>query len=157
VAKLKGFGEKTQQKILEGIEFLSEVAGRVRLDKALPIGEAIVAALRDAPGVARIELGGSLRRRRETIKDVHLLVGADGPPGPIMERFVKLPGVRRITGQGDTKSSVIYASPDGRVTLNVDLRVVADAQFPYALQHFSGSKEHNVSMRGRAQARGFKM
>jgi DNA polymerase (family 10) len=74
-----------------------------------------------------------------------------------MERFVNLPGVRKITGQGDTKSSIVLASADGRVTLNVDLRVVADAQFPYALQHFSGSKEHNITMRGRAQARGFKM
>src|SRR5262249_40352953 len=154
VAELKGFGLKSQQKILEGIDFLDEVGGRVRIDQALPLGERIVAELRKVPGVVRIELAGSLRRRRETVKDVDIVASSDDPQ-PLMEHFVHLPGVRKIIGHGDTKSSI--AIGDGSVTLHVDLRVARDSQYPNALQHFSGSKEHNVALRTRAQARGWKI
>jgi DNA polymerase (family 10) len=158
VAGLKGFGKKTQEKILEGLAFLDEVGERVRLDQALPIAQGLLEGLRDVPGVVRIALCGSLRRRRETVKDIDLLVSATDPH-PITERFLHLAGVRKVIGTGETKSSVVLGDPSGagRVVLNCDLRVVRDEQFPYAQQHFSGSKEHNVAMRGRAQARGYKM
>jgi DNA polymerase (family 10) len=148
VAKLKGFGEKTQQKILEGIQFLGQMGHRVRIDQALPLAEALLDGLRSAPGVTRMELCGSLRRRKETINDIDILISADDP-GPIMDRFVKLPGVAQVIGKGDTKSSVIVSS--GRdLTMNADLRVVKDEQFPFALHYFTGSKEHNIAVRQRA-------
>jgi DNA polymerase (family 10) len=158
VARLRGFGNKTQQKILEGIEFLSKTAERVRIDQALPLALHLLEALRATPGIQRIELCGSLRRRKETIKDIDVLVSSDSR-GPIMERFVGLPGVLQVIGQGDTKSSILVADDPRKpsVVMNADLRVVRDQQFPFALHYFTGSKEHNVAMRVRAQQRGWKL
>jgi DNA polymerase (family 10) len=159
VAKLKGFGEKTQQKILEGIPQVREGSERVRIDQALPLAEAILAGLRSAPGIIRMELCGSLRRRKETIKDIDILVASDDPE-PIMTKFVNLPNVAQVTGHGDTKSSIIVT--DGRgpglgVRMNADLRVVPDKSFAFALHYFTGSKEHNIAMRQRAIDRGLKL
>ena len=159
VAALKGFGAKTQQKILEGIDFLGQANERVRLDQALAVAEPMVAALRGAPGVIRIELCGSLRRRRETIKDIDILISADDA-GPIMDAFVTLPGVKQEVANGDTKSSVVverFLGPGEHVVLNADLRVVSDGQFPFALHYFTGSKDHNVALRARAQQYGLKL
>jgi DNA polymerase (family 10) len=154
VAALKGFGAKTQQKILEGIEFVSQVGERVRIDQALPLAQSLLDGLRSLPGVIRIELCGSLRRRRETIADIDILVSSDDPR-PIMDAFVGLPGVVQIIGQGDTKASVTVGR--GKVTMNSDLRVVSDRQFPFALHYFTGGKAHNIAMRHRAIARGLKL
>jgi DNA polymerase (family 10) len=158
VAKLRGFGAKTQQNILAGIEFLQQMGSRVRIDQALPLAQGILEQLRSAPGIRRMEVCGSLRRRKETIRDIDILVSADDP-APIMQRFVTLPEVVQVTGHGDTKSSVIVAIGDRahRVMINCDLRVVRDAQFPFALHHFSGSKEHNIAMRSRAIQYGLKI
>jgi len=152
IAKLKGFGAKTQQKILEGIEFIRLTGSRVRIDQALPIALHLIEELRKMPEVQRIELCGSLRRRRETIKDVDILVSS-AKPAPIMERFVKLPGVVQVVGTGETKTSVVLdvGTPGRQQLINADLRVVSDAHFPFALHHFTGSKEHNITMRARAQ------
>jgi DNA polymerase (family X) len=152
IAKLKGFGAKTQQKILEGIEFIRLTGSRVRIDQALPIAQQLVEELRKMPEVQRIELCGSLRRRRETIKDVDILVSS-ARPAPLMERFVKLPGVVQVIGTGETKTSVVLdvGSPGRQHLINADLRVVSDEHFPFALHHFTGSKEHNITMRSRAQ------
>jgi len=159
VAKLKGFGAKTQEKILEGIAFLAEGSERVRLDQALDIAQALVAELKKCPGIHRMELCGSLRRHKETVKDIDILISSDHP-GPIMERFVILPQVRKVIGQGETKSSVVVEGIDNnntRVVMNADLRVVKDSQFPFALNYFTGSKEHNVYMRQRAIQYGLKL
>lgn len=156
VAHLKGFGAKTQQKILEGISFLSEVSGRARLDQAEHLGNWILEEMKKAPGIKRIELCGSLRRRKETVRDIDLLISS-AKPAPIMDRFVSLPGVKQVVGHGDTKSSIIIADPDGKVVMNADLRVVEDKSFPFALNYFTGSKEHNVALRGMAQDRGLKL
>jgi DNA polymerase (family X) len=159
VAGLKGFGEKTQLKILEGLDFLDQLGDRVRLDQALPLARTLVDHLRQLPGVTRIEVCGSLRRRRETIKDIDLLISSDDP-GPIMDAFVHLPQVTQVTGHGDTKSSVMLAAFDSdahRFLINADLRVVRDEQFPFALNYFTGNKDHNVALRQRAQARGLKL
>ncbi len=155
VAKLKGLGAKTQQKILEGIQFLRQMGSRVRIDRALALANRLMEGLRKAPGIIRIELCGSLRRRRETIKDIDLLISSDAP-GPIMECFISLPGVAQVIGHGETKSSVIVQG-DGRVLMNADLRIVRDEQFPFALHYFTGSKEHNIAMRVRAQEYGLKL
>lgn len=154
VAALRGFGAKTQQKILEGIDFLSQMGSRVRLDQAQAVAEAIVAGLRDRLGIIRMEVCGSLRRRRETVNDIDVLVSSD-EPAPIMDRFVNLPGVRQVLGHGETKSSVIFAA--GSALMNADLRIVSDEQYPFALLYFTGSKAHNIHMRARAQERGLKL
>ena len=159
IAKMKGFGAKTQTNILQGIAFLSEGAGRLRIDQALIIAEGLLAGLRGVPGIQRMELCGSLRRRKETVGDIDILVSA-ADAGPIINHFVKLPEVQRIAGQGDTKASVVVASFDAgrhRVVMNADLRVVRDEQFAFALNYFTGSKDHNVQLRQRAIARGLKL
>jgi DNA polymerase (family 10) len=158
VAGLKGFGEKTQQNILERLQFLTTVGQRVRIDQALPLAQALLEGLRSAPGVIRMELGGSLRRRKETIADIDILISSDDP-GPIMDRFVSLPGVVQVIGKGDTKSTVIVGDGRGNqgVTMNADLRVVKDSQFPFALHYFTGNKDHNIAMRQRAIDRGLKL
>src|SRR5262249_41863898 len=144
VAELKGFGAKTQQKILEGLSFLSQGGQRVRIDQALPLASSLLEGLREkAPGIVRMELCGSLRRRKETINDIDILISSDDA-GPIMDVFVKLPGVVQVVAHGPTKSSVIVGEGAGqeRVQMNADLRVVNDEQFPFALHYFTGSKEH---------------
>lgn len=159
VAELKGFGAKTQQKIIEGLAFLGEVGERVRIDQALPLGEALVAQMRECSAVQRIELCGSLRRRKEVIRDIDILVSSKDAK-TVMEYFVKLPNVSAVIAHGDTKSSVTVA--DGsrggkRVYINADLRVVRDDQFPFALHYFTGSKDHNIAVRARAQKYGLKL
>jgi DNA polymerase (family 10) len=159
IAALKGFGAKTQAKILEGLAFIGSTGQRVRLDQALEIAFPLLEAMRKAPGVKRIELCGSVRRRKETIADIDVLVSSERA-GPVMERFVKLPGVVRILGQGETKSSVEMdagVEQGRRLMIQADLRVVSDAQFPFALHYFTGSKEHNIAVRARAQHYGLKL
>jgi DNA polymerase (family X) len=158
VAGLKGFGEKTQQKILEGIAFLGQVGNRVRLDLALPLGEELLGQVRTMPGVIRAEVCGSLRRRRETAKDIDILASS-ADPQPIMDTFVKLPEVVQVVAHGPTKSSVVAAMHihGEKVTLNADLRVVTDEQYPFGLLYFTGCKEHNIRLRQRAIDRGLSL
>lgn len=155
VAELKGMGAKTQQKILEGIQSLRQMGSRVRLDEALALASRLLDGLRKAPGILRMELCGSLRRRRETIRDIDILISSDAP-GPIMEHFVSQPGVVQVIAHGPTKSSILIQG-EGRLLLNADLRIVRDEQFPFALHYFTGSKEHNIAMRQRAQQYGLKL
>lgn len=159
VAQLKGFGAKTQQKILEGLAFLGQVGQRVRIDQAEALAVSILEGLRECPGIIRLELCGSLRRRKETIRDIDILISSDRPE-PIMERFVSLPGVKEIVAHGATKSSVVLDRGllGGKpLLLNADLRIVRDEQFPFALNYFIGSKETNVALRARAQQYGLKL
>lgn len=158
VAGLKGFGARTQSKILEGIAFLSVMSGRVRIDQAEALAMMLVDGMRGAPGIIRMELCGSLRRRKETIKDIDLLISADQSEA-LMKRFVDLPGVVQVIGQGETKSSIIVSGERLGLDLqmNADLRIVEDRHFPFALNYFTGSKEHNVTLRQRAIHLGFKL
>jgi len=158
VAKLKGFGEKTAAKILEGIGFLGQVGQRVRFDRAIVLGETLHQQLKSLPGVVQAELCGSLRRRRDTVKDIDILIASDAP-GPIMDAFVKLPEVLQIVGHGETKSSIVAKLALGgeSVILNADLRIVTEQQFPFALVYFTGSKEHNIRLRQRAIERGLSL
>src|SRR5579862_6206888 len=159
VADLKGFGAKTQQKIVEGLGFLDQIGQRVRLDQALPLARTLLEGLEKLPGIIRIELCGSLRRQRETVKDIDILVSSNHA-APIMDAFVQGPHVQQIIGHGETKASIMAAGQDGqgkRFLMNADLRVVSDKQFPFALNYFTGSKEHNVAMRQRAIQYGLKL
>ncbi|HVL15369.1 MAG TPA: DNA polymerase/3'-5' exonuclease PolX, partial [Gemmata sp.] len=158
VAKLKGFGQKTQDRILSGIAFLDTVGNRVRIDLALPLGLALLEQIRAMPGVIRAELCGSLRRRRETAKDIDILASSKDAQ-PIMDAFVALPEVVQVVAHGPTKSSVVAAMRiyGEKVTLNADLRVIPDDQFAYGLVYFTGSKEHNIRLRQRAIDRGLSL
>lgn len=151
VAELKGFGAKTQDKILEGIKNRVAYGKRHRWYEAAAVAEPILLGLRALPQVALAESAGSLRRARETVGDLDFLVAA-ADPQPIMAWFVAYPGVKEVTAQGETKSSVRFESG-----LQADLRVVPLEQFYFALHHFTGSKEHNVAMRQRALSRGLSM
>jgi DNA polymerase (family 10) len=151
LASLKGFGEKTQKKILEGLAFLQKNAGQYLLSDALPVARRLVEHLKAHPTVHRVSIAGSLRRWKEVVKDVDLLASSGDAPA-VMEHFLKADGVAEVLGKGDTKTSVRMSSG-----MQVDLRVVADAQFPCALAYFTGSKEHNVVLRQLAQKKGYKL
>jgi DNA polymerase (family 10) len=155
VAHLKGFGAKTQQKILEGLAFLDKVGGRVRIDQAEAVAIALIEGLRKSKDIIRSELCGSLRRRRETINDIDILVSTKNPAA-VMDLFVTLPGVVEVLGKGDTKASVLVDRGKGE-RMQADLRVVTDEQFPFALHYFTGSKDHNIAIRARAQEYGLKL
>ena len=151
VAVLDGFGEKTQTKILEGIAFKRQFASKHHLHKALAVAQPILESLRQHPDVTRCSTAGSLRRWKETIGDIDFLVSSR-QPAEVIEFFVTQPGVLSVSAKGDTKASVIV---DGGI--QADLRVVSDAEYPFALAYFTGSKEHNIVMRQRAIARGLRL
>jgi DNA polymerase (family 10) len=151
VAGLKGFGEKTQANILEGIERRRSYAARHLLAEALPLGEELLEKLRGHPDVIRCSTGGSLRRCRETIGDIDLLASSKKPQA-VLDDFAGLPGVSKVIAKGDTKASVVLGGG-----IQADLRVVSDAEYPFALMYFTGSKEHNIVMRQRAIERGLRL
>jgi DNA polymerase (family 10) len=148
---LYGFGARSQQKILTGIEHLKRYKERHLYSEALVPAEELLEMLRGAPGVLSARLAGSIRRGNETVKDIDLLAAADNPE-PLSHWFAGLPGVESVTGRGDTRVSVVLENG-----VNADLRIVSPQEFPFALHHFTGSKEHNVAMRGRAKQLGIKM
>ncbi len=151
VATLAGFGEKTQQKILEGIKNREAYARRHLWWDAFELAEPILAGLRGLPQVSRAEHAGSLRRNLETVGDLDFIVAA-AEARPVMDWFTAMPGVAEVTAKGETKSSVRLATG-----LQADLRVVPAEQFTFALHHFTGSKDHNVLMRQRALSRGWSL
>jgi DNA polymerase (family 10) len=150
VAALPGFGKKTQDKILQGIALLAQHAGRFLYPVAEDEAEHMYQALSTIPEIVRKQVAGSLRRKRETIGDIDMVVSVADDAGEeirreIMDVFTGQPNVQAITGKGDTKSSVVLKSG-----INMDLRVVNHSQFPYTLHHFTGSKEHHIPLRRRA-------
>jgi DNA polymerase (family 10) len=151
VAALAGFGDKTQAKILTGIALRRAYASRHLLSDALALADPILDELRAHPDVIRCSLAGSLRRFRETIGDLDFVVSSKAAAA-ILDFFVHLPGVESVSAQGETKASVRLEGG-----LQADLRVVSDAEFPFALAYFTGSKEHNIVMRQRAIDRGLRL
>lgn len=148
---LKGFGAKTQDKILAGIAYVKQQQGRHRYDLALAEAETVLAALRAHPAVRRVSIAGSLRRRKDIVKDVDLVASTDAPDD-VMAFFTTMPRVERVMSHGPTRSAATLVSG-----IAVDLRVVEDRAFPYALHHSTGSKEHHTLLRGYAKDRGLKM
>jgi DNA polymerase (family 10) len=152
--KIRGlphFGEKMEQKILKGIEFLKQGSGRFTLGSVLPLILEIEQRLRKLPEVTEVVVAGSTRRRKETIGDADLLA-ISKKPEKVMEFFVSMPEVMHIQGQGKTKSMVKL-----RNGMDVDLRVVEKESFGAALNYFTGSKDHNVALRRIAQEKGLKL
>ncbi len=153
VAGLAGFGEKTQAKLLEGLANRAAYAKRHRWWDARAVAAPIVTGLRALPGVRRAEAAGSLRRNLETVGDLDFIVAVGAAEAAaITAWFCGQDGVKEVTARGDTKASVRFTSG-----LQADLRIVPEAQFAFALHHFTGSKEHNVALRQRALARGFSL
>ena len=148
---LKGLGAKMEEKILHSIGRMGLTGKdkRVPIAEALPIARELVAELEKLPEVERALYCGSLRRFRETIADIDIVV-ASKEPGPVMERFVKMPRVTEVIGSGETKTSVLTATG-----LQVDLRIVEPHQFGAACQYFTGSKTHNIKLRQIALERGW--
>ena len=151
IAGLKGFGEKTQTNILEGINRRRSYASRHLISEALPHAEHLLEALRSHPDVIRCSTAGSLRRHREVIGDIDLLASSK-QPAEVIEFFTSQPGIVKVLAKGETKASVLLE--DG---IQADLRVVSDAEYSPALLYFTGSKEHNIVMRQRAIDRGLRL
>ncbi len=150
-SKISGFGDKTVVKILESIAFREEHASEFRLDQVYALAQDILEALRGHGDVSRAEVCGSFRRGKEVVHDLDFLVSTKHPERVIGD-FVMLPEVEKVIVQGGTKASV-YASNG----VQCDLRAVSSAEFPFALNYFTGSKEHNVMIRQRALDQGLSL
>jgi len=151
VAKLFRLGEKTADNIHHQIQALRRKDRRIPIGEALPIVEEIIGALCSIPGVRNITAAGSLRRFRETLGDIDLMGTADKPK-EVIDAFVALPHVRQVLAQGSTKATVIVSGG-----LQVDLRMVEHDSFGSLLQYFTGSKQHNISLRERGRRQGLKL
>jgi DNA polymerase (family 10) len=151
VRALKGFGGKTEQHILDQLK--ARAGGEKRFQSAIatPYAESLIAYLKDCSGVKQVVAAGSYRRAKETIGDLDILVTA-APGSPVTDRFVSYPEVEEILAHGATKASVRLACK-----LQVDVRVVPDDSYGAALQYFTGSKAHNVTLRQLAQQQGLKL
>jgi len=145
--ELPGMGAKSETAIIEGIESLSRRTVRIPLGRAYPIAQALISELKKVKGVVDAQPGGSLRRMRETVGDLDILV-ASKDPSAVMEAFVKLPRIHRVLGKGPTKSSIEFH--DG---LRVQLWVHPPQEFGTALVYATGSKEHNIRLREMALAK----
>ncbi|RLC67167.1 MAG: DNA polymerase III, partial [Chloroflexi bacterium] len=148
---LPGMGAKSEENVLAGIEQLKRRTGRTLLGVAWPLAHYVLDALREVPGVVRAAPAGSLRRMRETVGDLDLLV-ASSDPEPVMARFRELDQVDEVLLSGPTKTSI--RTRDG---LQVDLRVLEPARWGTALQYFTGSQAHNIRLRTLALERGFSL
>jgi DNA polymerase (family 10) len=151
LAGLPGIQKKTEENILQGIELIKRGTERRPLGRVLPLAEDIVRRMKDGAPVERIEVAGSIRRWKETVKDIDVLTTSKKPEA-VMDAFVKLPHVGRVLMQGPTKSSIV--TDDG---IQVDLRVVEEDSFGAALQYFTGSKQHNIKLREMAVRAGLKL
>lgn len=149
--KVPGIREKTEENILRGIEMLKRGKERQPLGRVLPMAEEIVNALKASKDVRRVSLAGSLRRMKDTIKDIDILATSPDP-SKVMKTFVNLPQVNEILASGITKSSIVT-----NAGIQVDLRVVEEDSFGAALAYFTGSKAHNIRLREMAMKRGLKI
>jgi DNA polymerase (family 10) len=148
---LQGFGEITEKNILRGIQLREKTSGRVLLNVAYEDGERYRAYLKKCTAIKKLDIAGSLRRMKETIGDVDILASSPHPE-KVMDWFVRYPEVAQVLAKGPTKSSVLLHDH-----LQVDLRVVEEKSYGAALQYSTGSKDHNVTLRGLAIRKGYKL
>ncbi len=151
VAKLSGFGEKTERKILDALARREKFADRFLLHTATHAAETLLEQLRSHPRVLRCQYAGSLRRSKETVGDLDLIAATDSPEA-LTKWFAELDLVDEVIARGDTKCSIRLDNG-----LQCDLRAVSNDQYPFALQYFTGSKEHNVAVRSRALKQGLSL
>ena len=180
VAPLSGFGEKSQQKYLEGIELLRRYQGRSRMDVGLLYGRSLEDKISSMSGVILAQLAGSARRKRETIGDLDIVVGANSQDhDSVIQSILELPGIAEVKGHGESKVSLILesnvlggsmgeSSMDANLaeaflerssdaTIDAQVRIVTPEAFPFTLAYFTGSKEHNIRMRQAAIDRGLRL
>ncbi len=148
---LPGMGERSEEKILQGIEMLHRRSERIPLGIALPVAQALLAGLRGCPQVLRLSTAGSLRRCKPTVGDIDVLA-VSREPQAVVRFFARLPEVAEVVSQGDTKSTVLLE--DG---LQIDLMVLEETHYGSLLQHFTGSKDHNVHLRELALDQGLSL
>lgn len=148
---LPGIREKTEENIIKGIEILRAGRERKRIDQAISIARSFLNELKSIPGVEKISEAGSVRRRKETIKDIDILITSSNP-SYVMDKFVSSSMVREIISKGETRSSIRT-----KELIQVDLRIVEPESFGSALAYFTGSKEHNIRLRDMAKGRGLKI
>lgn len=153
VGKLAGFGKKTVENILAGIHDMNKRPERLPIAMMLPIAEMIESYLEEIPDIIRFSRAGSLRRMRETVKDIDYII-ATNEPAKVREKLLEIEQLKEIIAQGETKVSITIADV---YDVNIDFRLVTDKEFPSTLHHFTGSMEHNVAMRQLAKARGEKI
>jgi DNA polymerase (family 10) len=151
IRDLHGLGQKTEQKILEDLERWSAEEERTRRDVAEERVEPLLGFLRDLEGVGRVEAAGSYRRKKETVGDLDVLVISDAGE-EVISQFVAYEDVEDIVSQGETRSTVVFRSG-----LHVDLRVVEEGSYGAALLYFTGSKQHNITLRNMALDKGLKI
>ncbi|MCX6135937.1 MAG: DNA polymerase/3'-5' exonuclease PolX [Ignavibacteriales bacterium] len=153
IRSVEGFGKKTEENILAGLSALKTYSARHLISSAEPVAKTMAAFVAKLKGVSRVEIAGSLRRRAETIGDIDILaVAKESEAAAVMQSFTSHPDVERITAHGATKSSVILLSG-----ISCDLRIVNELEFPFALNYFTGSKEHNVRLRSLAREAGYSL
>ena len=185
IAPMKGFGEKSQQRMLNGIELLARFRARRRLDVGLMYGEAFQTKIATLDGVIKAQLAGSARRRKETIGDLDLVVAVESENHErVSQAILGLPGIADVKGAGDSKISIIldtsvfeggftvghidpnvldaiggedYEQLESGGTIDAQVRLVPPEVFPFTLAYFTGSKEHNIALRQRAIDRGLKL
>jgi DNA polymerase (family 10) len=151
IRRLPGFGEKSEEKILKGIQFFKQGGGRAILGFIIPVVEELVNYLKESGFAKEVVPAGSYRRRKETIGDIDILATSDKPE-KLMDYFVKFDGISDVLAKGPTKTMVRL-----KIGLDVDLRVVAEESFGAALAYFTGSKDHNIAMRELAIKKGWKL
>lgn len=151
IGALKGFGPKSEENILKSIAFLKRSGGRFVLGSAMPEIRMIEDRLRGLRGVAKVTVAGSVRRRKDTIGDIDILVVSEHPRS-VMDYFVSMPEVVDVSARGETKSAVKL-----KMGLSADLRVVPPESYGAALNYFTGSKDHNIALREMAVKRGWKL
>lgn len=149
--ELEGFGIKTQENILRGIEHMKKYQGQFLLGEVYGIAEEVKRKMQQSGLADRCEIAGSIRRRKEVVKDIDM-IATSSDASKLMDYFTALEQVEHVLAKGETKTTVRLQNG-----INMDLRVVPDKEYPYVLNHFTGSKEHNTAIRHRAKAMGIKV
>lgn len=153
VEKVKGFGKKTVENILTALEKVNERPERLPVAYMLQLAEEIEQYITTIPEIKKFNLAGSLRRLKETVKDIDFIIATDSPE-IVREKILQIDSIEEVIASGDTKVSITL-SDEYRV--NVDFRLVSEQEYSTTLHHFTGSKEHNVKMRQLAKKRGYKI
>ena len=151
LVNLKGFGAKTQDNIMKGIEFIRRYQGQHYFSEAREVAAGLLEEIKKFSALDRVSLAGSIRRCKELVKDIDLVASTSGPQ-QLVQYFTEISTVSEVLAKGDTKVSVRLQEG-----INADLRVVQEKEFPCALHHFTGSKEHNTALRHHAKTMGLKI
>jgi DNA polymerase (family 10) len=151
IRELKGFGETVEKNILEGIQRYRSTEKRSPLGYIMPIASRIVEQLQENKAAIQVEVAGSIRRRKETVGDIDILISSSDPAS-VMDRFCSLPQVKKVIAKGGKKSTILVGD-----NLHVDLRHIEEKQFGAGLMYFTGSKAHNIALRKRALKQGMKL